>query len=104
MLLVKSISKIRLVFDTCSLTEKGCLYIGRLISQEPKLEEIDLSIRYNDVKFEGVQYICAGLIQIKKIKKLKLNFEGTLIGDYSANYLASCLLKLRSLHSVDLNL
>ena len=34
---IKSISKLRLVFDTCSLTEKGCHYIGRLISQEPKL-------------------------------------------------------------------
>lgn len=32
-LLVKSLIKIRLVFDTCSLTEKGCLYIGRLLSQ-----------------------------------------------------------------------
>lgn len=72
-LLVKNISKLRLVFDTCSLTEKGCLYLGRLISQEPKLEELDLSIRYNDVKFEGIQYICAGLIQVKKVSKLKLN-------------------------------
>lgn len=35
---------------------------------------------------------------------MKLNFEGTKIGDYAANYLASCLLKLRNLHSVDLNL
>ena len=101
---VKSIRKIRLVFDTCCLTEKGCLYLGRLISQEPNLEEIDLSIRENDVKFDGIQYICAGLIQIKRVKKLRLNLEGTLIGDYSANYLATCLLKLRNLSFVDLNL
>lgn len=78
--------------------------MGRFISQEPKLEEIDLSIRYNDIKFDGIQYICAGLIQVKKIKKLKLNLEGTLIGDYAANYLASCFLKVRYLMSVDLNL
>lgn len=32
-LLLKSLRQIRLVFDTCSLTEKGCLYLGRLISQ-----------------------------------------------------------------------
>jgi hypothetical protein len=56
------------------------------------------------VKFEGVQFICAGLIQVKRIRKLKLNLEGTLVGDYAANYLASCLLKLRNLSSVDLNL
>ena len=53
---------------------------------------------------DGVQCICAGLIQVKKVKKLKLNLEGTRIGDFAANYLASCLLKLRSLSSVDLNL
>ena len=34
---LKTINKLRLAFDTCSLTEKGCHYIGRLISQEPKL-------------------------------------------------------------------
>ena len=56
------------------------------------------------MKFDGVQYICAGLIQIKRVKKLRLNLEGTLIGDYSANYLATCLLKLRYLSFVDLNL
>jgi hypothetical protein len=38
------------------------------------------------------------------VEKLKINLEGTRIGDYAANYLASCLLKLRSLSSVDLNL
>jgi hypothetical protein len=37
-LLLKSLRQIRLVLDTCSLTEKGCLYLGRLISQEPRLE------------------------------------------------------------------
>lgn len=56
------------------------------------------------MKFEGVQFICAGLIQVKRIRKLRLNLEGTLVGDYAANYLASCLLKLRNLSSVDLNL
>lgn len=70
---IKKIHQIRLVFDNCMLTEKGCLYIGRLLSQQPTLEEIDLSLRYNDVKFDGIQYVCAGLIQIKKIKRLKLN-------------------------------
>ena len=65
--------QVRFVFDNCMLTEKGCLYIGRFLSQQPSLEDIDISIRYNDVKFDGIQYICAGLIQIKKIKKLKLN-------------------------------
>jgi len=74
------------------------------MSQQPLVEEIDISLRSNDVKFDGIQYICAGLIQIKKIKKLKINLEGTLIGDYSANYLASCLLRLRNLNLVDLNL
>ena len=56
------------------------------------------------MQFNGVQCICAGLISVKKVEKLKLNFEGTKIGDHAANYLASCLLKLRSLSSVDLNL
>lgn len=65
---------------------------------------MDLSIRYNDVKFEGVQYICAGLIKGKKIKKLKISLENTKVGDYSANYLAGCLLRLRNLTNVDLNL
>jgi hypothetical protein len=51
-----------------------------------------------------VQCICAGLTCVKKVKKLKLNLEGTRVGDYAANYLASCLLKLRSLAAVDLNL
>lgn len=36
-LVLKSITKLRLVFDTCSLTEKGCHYLGRLISQEPNI-------------------------------------------------------------------
>lgn len=70
---LKSITRLRLVLDTCSFTEKGCHYLGRLISQEPKLEELDLSIRYNDINFDGVQCICAGLIKIKKVKRLKLN-------------------------------
>lgn len=35
---LKSITRLRLVLDTCSFTEKGCHYLGRLISQEPKLE------------------------------------------------------------------
>ena len=64
---LKCITKLRLIFDTCSLTEKGCHYLGRLISQEPRLQEVDLSIRYNDVRFDGVQCICAGLICVKKI-------------------------------------
>lgn len=33
-----------------------------------------------------------------------LDLEGTYIGDYAANYLASCLLKIRTLTSVDMNM
>lgn len=51
-----------------------------------------------------MEYICAGLIKTKRLKKLRLIMEGTQIGDYSANYLAKCLLKIRTLTSVDLNL
>jgi hypothetical protein len=36
-LTLKAITKLRLVLDTCSLSEKGCHYVGRLISQEPRL-------------------------------------------------------------------
>lgn len=37
LLSLKTMVRLRLVLDTCSLTEKGCHYIGRLISQEPRL-------------------------------------------------------------------
>lgn len=53
---------------------------------------------------KGVQCICTGLLSTKKLKKLKLIFEDTKIGDYAANYLATCLLKIRTLASVDLNM
>ena len=53
---------------------------------------------------KGVQCICTGLLSTKKLKKLKLVFESTKIGDYAANYLATCLLKIRTLMSVDLNM
>jgi hypothetical protein len=32
--LIKSLVKIRLMIDSCGITEKGCRYIGRLISFE----------------------------------------------------------------------
>lgn len=41
---------------------------------------------------------------MKRIKKLKICCEATNIGDESANYLAMCLLKMRHLVSVELNL
>jgi|JI10StandDraft_1071094.scaffolds.fasta_scaffold50044_1 hypothetical protein len=53
---------------------------------------------------KGVQCICTGLLSTKKLKKLKLILDSTKIGDYSANYLATCLLKIRTLTSVDLNM
>lgn len=40
----------------------------------------------------------------KRIRRLKIDLTGTKIGDYAANYLAGCLLKIRSLSSVDLNM
>ncbi len=37
LLMIKGISKLRLLLDSLDLTEKGCLYLGRLISEEPSL-------------------------------------------------------------------
>jgi hypothetical protein len=37
-LIIKKIKKLRLALDSTLLTEKGSLYIGRLISEEPLLE------------------------------------------------------------------
>lgn len=101
---ISSIRKLRLILDNCELTEKGCLYIGRLISQLPTLTDLELSLRYNEIKLKGIQCICQGLLTTKKVKKLKLILEATKIGDYAANYLASCLLKIRGLSAVDLNM
>lgn len=53
---------------------------------------------------KGVQCICTGLISTKKLKKLRIIFDSTKIGDYAANYLATCLLKIRTLTNVDLNM
>lgn len=41
---------------------------------------------------------------MKRIRKLKICFEATNIGNESANYLAMCLLKMRHLTNVELNL
>jgi hypothetical protein len=51
-----------------------------------------------------VQCICTGLLSSKKLKRLKLILDSTKIGDYAANYLATCLLKIRTLTNVDLNM
>jgi hypothetical protein len=53
---------------------------------------------------KGVQCICTGLLSTKKLKRLKLILDSTKIGDYAANYLATCLLKIRTLTNVDLNM
>ena len=68
------------------------------------LDDLEISLRHNDVKLEGIQYICAGILKVKRIRKIKICCESTNIGDESANYLAMCLLKMRHLTNVDLNL
>ena len=63
-----------------------------------------MSLKHDNIKLAGIQYICAGLLKVKRIRKLKICFEATNIGDESANYLAMCLLKMRHLTNVELNL
>lgn len=69
-----SIEKLKLSLDGVDVSEKGCHYLGRLISQLPHLTELDLNIRYNNIMLKGVQCICTGLLSTKKLKKLKLVF------------------------------
>ena len=68
------IEKLKLSLDGVDVSEKGCHYLGRLISQLPHLTELDLNIRYNNIMLKGVQCICTGLLSTKKLKKLKLVF------------------------------
>lgn len=103
-MVLANIKKLRLLLDGCSATEKGCIYVGRLLSNLHSLSDLELSLRYNEIELKGVQYICQGLLTTKKIKRLKLVLEGTRIGNNAANYLSSYLLKLRGLSFVDLNM
>ncbi len=48
--------------------------MGRLISEEAGLEELELSLKHDDIKLAGIQYICAGLLKVKRIRKLKICF------------------------------
>ena len=95
---------LRLILDGCGLSYIGCLHIGRLISQQVQLPELELSLRYNLIEFKGIQCLCSGLIEMKKIKRLKLVLDGTLVGDIAANLLGKCLLKIRTLSNVELNM
>lgn len=81
----KEIHHLRLILDGCKITEKGSLYIGRLISLQPMLSTLELSLKYNLIELKGMQCICTGLLQTKKLKKIKLILEGTLVGDIAAN-------------------
>ena len=60
------------MLDFTNFTEKGCIYIGRMISQLDKLTHFEISLKENDIKLKGIQYICQGLLSCKKIKKLKI--------------------------------
>lgn len=101
---LKQLTNLRLIFDSCGVSEKGCLYIGRLLSQNQDIVELEISLKENLIELKGIQCLCSGLVYIKKLRRLMLDLEGTYIGDYAANYLASCLLKIRTLTSVDMNM
>lgn len=56
------------------------------------------------MSIESIKFLCVGLNSLERLKKLKLVFEGTRIGDEAALLIAKCLLKIKTLTGVDLNM
>ena len=51
---IKTLRKLRVAYDWCLVTAKGCLYVGRMISELPELRDLELSLKHNEITHEGV--------------------------------------------------